>query len=116
MPSLIRSDQQQNPRSVVSTSITIAMPRATDGEASRDLAEWRRAEALAARFLAGYEGPTVSAYLQDLAEYARWCAAGALAPLEAERADLDLYARHLRGTRGLAPATVGRRLSTLAGY
>ncbi|MEA2641533.1 MAG: integrase/recombinase XerD [Chloroflexota bacterium] len=116
MPNAIESDQQQNPRSVVSTLSVITAPSRTDAGVESGSEEWRRAEALAARFLAGYDQPTASAYLRDLAEYARWCAVSGLAPLAADRADLDLYTRHLRAARGLSPATVGRRLSTLAGY
>jgi integrase/recombinase XerD len=73
------------------------------------------AEMLAAAFVAGYGSPrTRTAYRSDLADFFDWCASHGLAPLRAERAHVELYARALEQV-GCAPATVARRLSTLAG-
>ncbi len=68
----------------------------------------------AAGFLARYREPTTSAYRQDLRCFWQWCADHQLAPLAAKRPHLELYLRHLE-QRGYAPATVSRRLSTVAG-
>ncbi len=68
----------------------------------------------AAGFLARYREPTTSAYRQDLRCFWQWCADHQLAPLAAKRPHLELYLRHLE-QRGHAPATISRRLSTVAG-
>jgi site-specific recombinase XerD len=64
--------------------------------------------------LARYREPTTSAYRQDLRCFWQWCADHQLAPLTAKRPHLELYLRDLE-QRGSAPATVSRRLSTVAG-
>ena len=57
-------------------------------------------------------GHTLAAYRQDLDEFARYFGAhSALSDVSASRL-LD-YAQHLKNTRGLAPATVRRRLACL---
>ena len=68
----------------------------------------------AAGFLARYREPTVSAYRNDLRCYWSWCAQPDLQPLQAQRAHLELYDRDLHA-KGYAPATMSRRLSTVAG-
>lgn len=68
----------------------------------------------AAGFLARYREPIASAYRNDLRCYWAWCAQHDLQPLHAQRAHLELYLRGLRG-KGYAPATISRRLSTVAG-
>jgi integrase/recombinase XerD len=67
-----------------------------------------------AGFLARYREPTVSAYRNDLRCYWAWSAQHQLQPLQAQRAHLELYLRDLQD-KGYAPATIGRRLSTVAG-
>ena len=67
-----------------------------------------------AGFLARYREPTRSAYRQDLACFWAWCLEHDLAPLSVRRPHVELYLRELE-QRGLAPATVSRRLSTVAG-
>jgi site-specific recombinase XerD len=67
-----------------------------------------------AGFLARYREPTASAYRRDLRCFWQWCADRDLAPLAAKRPHIELYLRDLE-RRGYAPATIGRRLSTLAG-
>jgi len=69
----------------------------------------------AAGFLARYREPTTGAYRQDLRCFWQWCADHQLAPLTAKRPHLKLYLRDLE-QRGYAPATVSRRLSTVAGF
>ncbi len=68
----------------------------------------------AAGFLARYREPTASAYRRDLRCFWQWCADHQLHPLAARRPHLELYLRDLEA-RGYAPATVSRRLSTVAG-
>jgi integrase/recombinase XerD len=67
-----------------------------------------------AGFLARYREPTVSAYRRDLRCFWQWCADRDLTPLAAKRPHIELYLRDLE-LRGYAPATISRRLSTLAG-
>lgn len=67
-----------------------------------------------AGFLARYREPTLSAYRRDLQCFWAWCLERDLSPLSARRPHLELYLRDLE-RRGYAPATVGRRLSTVAG-
>ena len=69
----------------------------------------------AAGFLAGFSGRTREAYTLDLRQFFSWCASHRLALLEVGRTHIELYARELEDL-GRAPATIGRRLSTLAGF
>ncbi|HXY99130.1 MAG TPA: tyrosine-type recombinase/integrase [Stellaceae bacterium] len=55
---------------------------------------------------------TLSAYRQDLAEFARFVPAATRIG-EVSPSMLSSYARHLSGDRGLAPATVKRRIACL---
>jgi len=73
-----------------------------------------RAEALGHRFLLSYSGHTRRAYGRDLTDWFSWCATLEIDPLDANRAAVDGYRRHLETTA--APSTIARRLSTLAGY
>lgn len=75
-----------------------------------------RAAALAQRFLLAYSGHTRRAYARDLTDWFTWCAALGIDPLDANRAAVDGYRRHLDETRRAKPTTIARRLSTLAGY
>jgi site-specific recombinase XerD len=65
-------------------------------------------------FLAGYRGATRDAYTLDLRQFLAWCDQHQLSLFGARRADIECYARCLEG-RGLARATVSRRLCTVAG-
>lgn len=76
---------------------------------------WRLSEAVAARYLLGYEGRTRSAYASDLTLFSRWCAQQGLVPLHVDRAAVELYVRTLRG-EGRARSTVARRCTVLSGY
>lgn len=69
----------------------------------------------AASFLARYRGMTLRAYKQDLLAFFRWCSERQLVPLEAQRPHLELYLRWME-QRGYAPATMGRRFGTVAGF
>ena len=66
-------------------------------------------------FLARYRGDTLRAYTQDLKAFLGWCAERAIEPLQAQRPHLELYLRWME-QRGLAPATIGRRFTTVAGF
>lgn len=66
-------------------------------------------------FLARYRGATLRAYTQDLRYFLRWCAERDVEPLLAERPHLELYLRWME-QQGLAPATIGRRFTTVAGF
>jgi site-specific recombinase XerD len=74
------------------------------------------AERLAlAGFLAGYRGATRDAYSLDLRQFVTWCDRHDLRLFSARRAEIELYSRGME-ERGLARATVARRLSTVAGF
>jgi site-specific recombinase XerD len=45
-----------------------------------------------------------------------WCEDRHLAPLDAQRNDLELYLRWLQAVRRFKPSTVSRRLSVVAGF
>lgn len=75
----------------------------------------RSADDLAAAFLVGYGPATREAYGRDLRAWSSWLAEQRLAPLDAHRAHVELWARAMEA-QGLAPATVARRLSALAGF
>jgi integrase/recombinase XerD len=68
-----------------------------------------------AGFLAGYSGRTREAYTLDLRMFYRWCDEHRLELLQVTRTHIELYARELEEL-GRAPATIGRRLSTLVGF
>lgn len=73
------------------------------------------ADQLAGAWLLGYGATTRDAYSSDLRHWGAWLAGFALNPLEATRAHVDAYARALEEA-AMAPATIARRLSTLAGF
>ncbi|HET6916179.1 MAG TPA: tyrosine-type recombinase/integrase [Acidimicrobiales bacterium] len=66
-------------------------------------------------FLAGYRGFTREAYSLDLRQFITWCDRLEIPLFSARRADIECYARSLE-ERGLARATVARRLCTVAGF
>jgi integrase/recombinase XerD len=68
-----------------------------------------------ASFLARYRGATLRAYSQDIAAFLNWCRERQLPPLAAQRPHLELYIRWME-QRGYAPATIGRRFNTVAGF
>ena len=73
------------------------------------------AEAAAAGFLARYSGRTLEAYKHDLRTFFEWANERDLPVLSATRSHLELYRVTLE-QRGLAPATIDRRLTTVCGF
>ena len=69
----------------------------------------------AAAFLARYGGRTLEAYRFDLRCFFQWVTDHGLDALAATRAHIELY-RSSMEQRGLAAATIDRRLSTVCGY
>jgi len=65
--------------------------------------------------LARYSGRTLESYRTDLRQFFQWSADVGLAPLAESRAHIELY-RSSMEARGLAGATIDRRLSTVCGY
>jgi len=90
----------------MSTDTTIAKPTAPLFDEAR---------LAIAGFLARYSGATRVSYATDLRQYFSWCAQHDLEVFAARRGHIELYARTLK-ERGLARATIGRRLSTVAGF
>jgi len=88
----------------VTTTITIPTPPLFD-----------QARLAVAGFLARYSEPTRRSYTSDLRQFFAWCDSVGLAIFEAKRPHLELWARSME-ERGLARATIGRRLSTVAGF
>ena len=76
---------------------------------------WDQTSYAVASFLARYRDLTLRAYRQDMLAFLRWCAERQLAPLQAQRPHLELYLREME-SQGLAPATIGRRFGTVAGF
>lgn len=68
-----------------------------------------------AGFLAGYSARTREAYTLDLRQFYRWCQEVNIDLFEVRRAEIELYARQLEAL-GRARSTIGRRLSTIAGF
>ena len=66
-------------------------------------------------FLAGYGDTTREAYSLDLRQWLGWCLSHELEVFGVKRAHIELFARSLEED-GKARATVGRRLSTIAGF
>ena len=60
-------------------------------------------------------GLTRDAYALDLRQFVAWCEEHDLKLFAVRRADIECFARDLEA-RGLATATVARRLSTVAGF
>jgi integrase/recombinase XerD len=87
---------------IPSTSVVAADPVFSDAE-----------QFALAGFLAGCRGVTRDAL--DLRQFVAWCDQHDLALFEVRRADIECFARDLE-ERGRARATVGRRLSTIAGF
>jgi integrase/recombinase XerD len=66
-------------------------------------------------FLARYSGTTRLAYASDLRIWFSWCSRQRLGVFEVKRPHIELWAREMEEIQGLARATIGRRLSTVAG-
>lgn len=74
-----------------------------------------RLRMIVAGYLAGYSGLTRSAYASDIRDWAAWCQAAGLDPLEARRGHVELYLRTLEEQREHKASTLSRRVSTLNG-
>jgi site-specific recombinase XerD len=70
---------------------------------------------LAAAFLAGYGPATREAYARDLRHWASFLARIGVGVLDAHRVHVDAYARECEAA-GVAPSTLARRLSAMAGF
>ena len=89
-------------------SSTVAMARRNEVQAFE-------VQVALAGFLTGYSGNTRLAYRQDLRQFVFWCSNQDLDQLGVRRTNIELFARWLEH-RGAARATIGRRLSTVAGF
>ena len=68
-----------------------------------------------AGYLARYPETTRRSYASDLRQFFGWCDAVGLLAFEVRRPHLELWARAME-ERGLAASTIGRRISTVAGF
>ncbi len=66
--------------------------------------------------LSRYRGTSRDHTESDLRVFFTWCQDRQLAPLTAQRHDLELYLRWLQDVRRFKPSTVSRRLSVVAGF
>ena len=66
--------------------------------------------------LSRYRGTSRQHTESDLRVFFEWCRERQLAPLGAQRHDLELYLRWLQDVRRFKPSTVSRRLSVVAGF
>ena len=75
----------------------------------------REVEVAAAAFLARYSGRTLEAYRYDLRTFFQWAADVGFEVLAATRPHIELF-RSAMEAKGLAAATIDRRLSTVCGF
>ncbi len=68
-----------------------------------------------AGFVAGYSGATLEASRLDLRQWVGWLDTAGLGEFVVERDHIEFYARWCE-SEGKAPATIGRRLSTICGF
>jgi site-specific recombinase XerD len=96
---------------------TGAVALTVTGPAGADLTNpIRTAHDVAAAFLAGYGPATREAYARDLRRWGAFLAGlDGLDPLDARRVHVEAWARQ-QEEDGVAPATLARRLSALAGF
>ncbi len=74
--------------------------------------DWTQERLAVAGFLVGYTQRTRESYALDLRRWFEFCTTNGLRPFVARRPHLELFAREMEA-KGLAPATVARRLSTV---
>ena len=106
-PELADGGNQRNDQGgpfMSSTAITMPTPPLFD-----------EARLAVAGFLARYSGPTRKSYVSDLRQFFAWCASVDLEIFATKRGHIELWARSME-EKGLARATIGRRLSTVAGF
>ncbi len=78
--------------------------------------ESRELGSAAVAHLSRYRGTSREHTESDLRIFFTWCQDRHLAPLTAQRNDLELYLRWLQDVRRFKPSTVSRRLSVVAGF
>lgn len=75
-------------------------------------ADWSQEQLAVSGFLVGYTQRTREGYALDLKRWFEFCGANSLRPFVARRPHVELFAREMEA-KGLAIATVARRLSTV---
>ena len=76
----------------------------------------REFELAAVTHLSRYRGTPREHTESNLRIFFPWCQERQLAPLDAQRNDLELYLRWMQDVRRFKPSTVSRRLSVVAGF
>src|SRR5680860_641343 len=69
-----------------------------------------------AAYLARFKGLSREHTDSDLRAFLNWCVGRGIEPLQAQRAQLELYVRWMQETRRYKPSTVSRRTSVLSGF
>jgi hypothetical protein len=69
----------------------------------------------AGAYVARFKGLSREHTDSDLRAFLSWCAGRDIEPLQAQRAELELYVRWMQETRRYKPSTVSRRTSVLSG-
>ena len=69
-----------------------------------------------AAFLSGYREPTRSNHGLNVRKWFEWCYARRLMPMEAERAHIELYARHLEENEGKKLSTITHKLGAISRF
>lgn len=87
----------------------------TDLVTPADLSGGRPEEIVAARFLSRYREPTRSGYKVSLRLWFQWCHDKGIAPMQVERAHIDLWARELEEVNGNKPSTIAGKLNAVCG-
>lgn len=64
-------------------------------------------------YLARFKGLSRTHTDSDLRAFLSWCAGRDIEPLQAQRAQLELYVRWMQETRRYKPSTVSRRTSVV---
>lgn len=75
-----------------------------------------RDEMIAAGFLVRYGEPTRTLYTTNLRQWFEWCAARGIAPLDAQRAHIEVWGRELQELRKLKVSTVANKLNTVCNF
>lgn len=70
-------------------------------------------DAALAGFLARYRGTTRKLYESDVRMFYTWCTREGIAPIQASRAQVEMFGRYLEDERHNQPSSVARRLGAL---
>ncbi len=81
--------------------------------ATASFSQSRELGLVAVAHLSRYRGTSREHTESDLRVFIGWCQDRQLAPLAAQRNDLELYLRWLQDVRRFKPSTVSRRLSVV---